>query len=134
MKTVLKFTVAMFLFIGCVTYVSAQGFVNLNFELAGLFIAPTSPGSYGGQVDPALAFPGWTIRNTRFTNFGTYILYNNLTVDSAMVGLIGPSYPNALNLTSLHGSYSALLQEASIGSYFGRPTLEPVMHFAQAGV
>jgi hypothetical protein len=81
----------------------AQGtFQNLDFEQA--TIEPTAPGQYGSLVtDPAMAFPGWTVGSG-------YTLYNNLTLGSVAVVLIGPDYPNALNKTPLEGSYSALIQ------------------------
>jgi len=59
-----------------------------------------------------IAFPGWTINNSG-TNGDTMVLYNNGTLGSPAVDLIGPNFPNALGLPPLQGSYSVLLQ------YFG---------------
>ena len=54
---------------------------------------------FGGSVDPALAFSGWTIGNS--TNGLTYVLYNTGTLGSPAVDLIGPNFPNALGYSPL---------------------------------
>lgn len=87
---------------------TGQGFVNLNFEQAR--ITPTPVGQYGPMpVDPAQAFPGWTMGHDG-TYHGNFTLYNNLTLGSVAQVLVGPSYPNAIHFEPLQGSYSALLQ------------------------
>lgn len=88
----------------------AQGFVNLNFEQA--TVSPTPAGVGGSQVDPAVGFPGWAINNSG-SNGDTVVLYNNESIGSPAVDLIGPNFPNAPELPPLQGSYSVLLQ------YFG---------------
>jgi hypothetical protein len=97
----------------------AQGtFQNLNFERA--TVPPTPGGGYGGEVDPGLAFPGWTVSVVwAATNtYGFYTLYNNKTLDSPAVDLIGPSFPNGLGLSSLQGSYSVALQYSAFFNAF----------------
>ena len=96
----------------------AQGFVNLNFEQA--TVSPTPAGVYGSQVDPAIAFPGWTIGNSG-NNGRTYVFYNEASVGSPAVDLMGPNFPNALGYLPLQGSYSVLLQYYGIAG--GPPTL-----------
>ena len=90
-----------------------QDFVNLNFEAARFFVAPTPPGGWGDFVDPAMAFPGWTVYGVA--------LYNNLTLGSPAVDLMGPSFPNAVGYTPLQGSYSVLMQYFGLAG--GPPTL-----------
>ena len=86
---------------------SGREFQNLDFEQA--MVPPTAAGLAGGPVDPALAFPGWTmgLDGTQAYNFTGY---NTLTLGSVAQVLVGPSYPNRLGLMPLEGSYSALLQ------------------------
>jgi hypothetical protein len=100
----------------------AQGFVNLDFEDA--TVAPTPVNGYGGSVDPAMAFPGWAVGGGgNLLN----ILYNDLTLGSPAVTLIGPNFPNAPGLTPLQGSYSALL-------YYDNPTITPPPTLSQTGL
>ena len=94
--------------------VSAQGFVNLDFENAGAHVPQTPVNGFGGSLDPALAFPGWTVGSG-------LVLYNNLTLGSPAVVLIGPRFPNAINYSPLQGSYSVLLEYFGIAG--GPPTL-----------
>src|ERR1017187_7890133 len=83
---------------------SGQGFVNLNFEQA--TIAPTPVGEYGPLfADPQLTFPGWTIGNS--TNGLTYVLYNNETLGSPAVDLMGPNFPNGPGYNPDHWENSA---------------------------
>jgi hypothetical protein len=79
----------------------AQGFVNMDFESATVPATPT--GQSGGTVDPALAFPGWTVGGS-----GTVVIYNNLSLGAPAVSLIGPDFPNGTGITPLQGSYSVL--------------------------
>lgn len=89
----------------------SQGtFQNLDFERAR--IAPTPTNEYGGGVDPALAFPGWSLSKIG-SGYPLFVLYNNLTLDAPAIDLIGPSFPNALGVESLQGSYSVVLQYSS---------------------
>jgi len=92
-------------------YVKAQGFVNLGFEDATL--SPTPVGGFGGDVDPAMAFPGWIVSGAQS------ILYNNRTLGNTMAALIGPSVPDFAGDTPLQGAYSALL---TTFQYPGQPT------------
>jgi len=94
-----------------------QGFVNLNFEQA--TIAPTPVGGWTYPVDPAQAFPGWTVGSG-------VVMYNDLSIGSPATALMGPNFPNAANYTSLEGSYSALLQ------YFG--FVGPAPSLSQTGL
>jgi len=85
-------------------------FQNLNFEQAR--VPPTPVNGYGGQVDPALAFPGWTV-GVEWTTTNTYALftfYNSQALDSPAVDLIGPLFPNGMGRAPLQGSYSVVLQ------------------------
>jgi hypothetical protein len=94
---------------------AAQGtFQNLNFEMAAGHVPRTPTNSYGDFIDPALAFPAWTIGG----NY-TVVGYNTLSLGASAVILMGPNFPNAPGYTSLQGSYSALLQ------YFDYPSIEP---------
>jgi hypothetical protein len=91
----------------------AQGtfWENLDFELAD--VPPTPVGAYGDTVDPALAFPSWTLSTVSLgtrTNYGFYILYNNMTLDSPAIDLVGPEFPNGPRMTPLQGSYSVFMQ------------------------
>jgi hypothetical protein len=82
----------------------AQGtFQNLDFEEAGLYVAPIPVGAQGGSVDPTLAFPGWTV-----SGWGGVVFYNALSLGAPAISLIGPNFPNATGLTSLQGSYSVV--------------------------
>ena len=91
-----------------------QGFMNLDFE--GATIAPTPVGGYTYPADPAQAFPYWTVGGS-----GTVVMYNDLSIGSPAVSLMGPNFPNAVGYTPLQGSYSVLLQYFDIAG--GPPTL-----------
>jgi hypothetical protein len=101
-----------------VQYGHAQGFVNLDFEDAN--IPPTTAGKLGDFVDPALAFPGWTVLPNSNPGFATSTFYNDLSLGGPAVTLMGPDFPNGPGYESLDGSYSVLLQYFGIG---GPPTL-----------
>ena len=99
---------------------SAQGttqFRNLDFEQA--TVPPTPIGELGSVVDPAAAFPGWTVGGSG--GIGTVVFYNNLSLGSPAAGLMGPNFPNAAGYNPLQGSYSVLLQYFDIAG--GPPTL-----------
>ena len=99
--------------LACVFAFSAFGqgtFQNLNFEQAR--ITPTPTNEYGGGVDPALAFPGWTLSQID-SGYPLFVLYKNLTLDAPAIDLLGPAFPNALGIESLQGSYSAILQHSA---------------------
>ncbi len=98
---------------------SGQGFVNLNFEQAGFYVPPTPVGGWGDFIDPALAFHGWTVGANPTGNTVTF--YNDLSLGSPAVGLMGPNFPNAPGYSPLQGSYSVLLQY--FGYAGGPPTL-----------
>jgi hypothetical protein len=85
----------------------AQGtFQNLDSEQA--TVPPTPVGGYGSFVDPAAAFPGWTVGG--FTNFptpiGTVVGYNTVSLGAPYVILIGPDFPNGTGYSAIQGSYS----------------------------
>ena len=101
---------------------SAQGFVNLSFERAGFLLPTTTPGQYGTDVDPNLAFNGWTVTNAMGPgHYPVFPLYNNLTLGSSGVVLVGPQFPNALNISPLQGSYSVMLQGFGNTNFVGLP-------------
>jgi len=85
-------------------------FQNLDFEQA--TVPPTPVNGYGDEVDPALAFPGWSVSASTSTNplCRLYTLYNSQTLDSPAVDLFGPLFPNGMGYPSLQGLYSAALQ------------------------
>jgi hypothetical protein len=87
----------------------SQGFVNLDFEQAN--VPPTAANSHPIllQVDPASAFPGWTLGQST-NNYQLFVLYNSTTLDSTAVILVGPEFPNSLNLLAMQGSYSVILR------------------------
>jgi hypothetical protein len=89
---------------------------NLNFEDA--TVPPTPVGGWGLTVSAEDAFPGWTVDFSPAANnpSGSFvILYNNLTLGTPAVDLIGPEFPNALGLMPLEGNYSAVLQSFVYG-------------------
>jgi hypothetical protein len=96
--------------ISVLTTACAQGFINLNFEQAQ--VPPTPVGAYGSSVDPAVAFPGWTVVSN-VVLYPTFTAYNNLSLGSPAIILMGPSFPNGPGYRPLQGNYSVLLQ------YFG---------------
>lgn len=91
-----------------------QGFVNLDFESA--TIAPTPVGGWTYPADPAQCFPGWTVGGAN-----TVVSYNDLSIGSPAVDLMGPNFPNFVGYTPLQGSYSVLLQYFNIDG--GPPSL-----------
>jgi hypothetical protein len=93
-------------------------FQNLDFERATVPATPIN--GYGNTVDPALAFPGWTVSASASTNpfCQLFALYNNRTLDSPAVDLIGPLFPNATGYSSLQGSYSVGLQYSALFNVF----------------
>jgi hypothetical protein len=105
--------------IASTTRLSGQGFINLNFESA--TVPPTPTGTFGNSVDPAMAFPGWTV-GFGGPGFPNFTLYNILTLGSVAQVLVGPNYPNAIGYSPLEGSYSALLQFGPSAT-FGTPAL-----------
>ena len=98
--------------------VSGQGFINLGFENAN--VTPTPLGGWGGVVDPALAFPGWTVLPNSNPYYPTSVGYNNLSIGGPCVFLMGPNIPNGPGFPPLQGSYSVLIQYFEIG---GPPVL-----------
>lgn len=90
---------------------------NLNFEDA--TVPPTPVGGWGLNVSAEDAFPGWTIgyspENALSLDF--VVLYNNLTLGTPAVDLIGPEFPNWLGLMPLEGNYSAVLQSFVYGGH-----------------
>src|SRR3954452_8813282 len=98
----LRILLSMVAVIASITTLSGQQFTNLNFEST-----TVPPGTGGGPVDPAMAYPGWTV------GFGgpgspNFTLYNGLTLGSVAQVLMGPGHPPGY--APLQGSYSALLQ------------------------
>jgi PEP-CTERM motif len=91
----------------------AQSFENLDFEQA--TIAPTPVGGWTFPADPTQCFPGWTVGPS------AVVMYNDLSIGSPAVCLMGPNFPNFPNYTPLEGSYSVLLQ------YFGYAGSAPTL-------
>jgi hypothetical protein len=91
----------------------SQGFINLDFEQAQ--VPPTPTNTLGSEVDPALAFPGWTVLPNG-TTFATSTAYNDLSLGGPAVILMGPLFPNAPGYRPLQGSYSVLLEYFGIGN------------------
>ena len=98
----------------------SQSFVNLDFEDATVSATPVNVP--GGSVDPAIAFPGWTVGGS-----DTYVLYNDQTLGSPAISLMGPNFPNATRYAPLQGSYSALL-------YYDNPSIVPPPTLSQTGL
>ncbi len=95
---------------GLAVQAGGQGtFQNLNFEQASQSVTPTPVGGWGGSIDPALAFPGWTVGDN-VPGFATVTCYNNLSLGAPAACLMGPNFPNAPGYLPLQGSYSVLLQ------------------------
>jgi hypothetical protein len=102
--------------VGLAAHASSQGtFQNLNFEQAAAPGAPTPVGGWGDSVDPALAFPGWTVGPTNHGIYSAVTVYNDLSLGAPAVCLMGPNFPNAAGYSALQGSYSVLLQYFGIG-------------------
>jgi hypothetical protein len=99
---------------------SGQGFINLNFEQARSYVSPTPVNGYGSFIDPALAFPGWSISNA-MGGGATVVFYNDYSLGSPAVDLMGPNFPNAVGFSPLQGGYSVFLQY--FGYAGGPPTL-----------
>jgi hypothetical protein len=97
----------------------AGEFRNLDFEQA--TVAPTPVGQCGWSVDPAMAFPGWTMGPSG-TMQPNCTIYNDVTMGSVAEILVGPNYPSAICHASLQGSYFAILQGGSDES-IGTPAL-----------
>jgi hypothetical protein len=93
--------------------VSGQAFVNLDFEEAN--VPPTPVDTLGSFVDPALAFPGWTVLPNG-SAYGTSVFYNDLSLGGPAIVLMGPDFPNGPGYDPLDGSYSVLLQYFGIGN------------------
>jgi hypothetical protein len=93
----------------------AQDFVNLDFEDA--TIAPTPVGGSVFPADPTQCFPGWTVSGA-----GTVVMYNDLSLGSPALELMGPNFPNAVNRTPLQGLFSTELYYDN-GTIFQPPTL-----------
>ncbi|MBS0660587.1 MAG: PEP-CTERM sorting domain-containing protein [Verrucomicrobia bacterium] len=97
------------LFFGCclaaaiVANASGQAFQNLDFEAT--LLPPSTP---AGLVDPALAFPGWTVTNGNGVPFGPAVLFNTYTLGTPAQVLRGPGY------TAADTSYSAEILYSSL--------------------
>lgn len=95
--------------------VHAQGFINLNFESAGVPISqpPSPPGV--PTVDIGLALPGWSAFIG--TNQANMVMYNSPTLDTSAVSLfrddISVNYPF---LNVIEGSFSVFLLGGYIAS------------------
>jgi hypothetical protein len=93
--------------------VPGQEFVNLDFEDADVPAIPAD--TYGPFVDPALAFPGWTVL-LNGSAYPTSTFYNDLSLGGPAISLMGPDYPSAMRYYPLEGCYSVLLMYFGIGN------------------
>jgi hypothetical protein len=93
--------------------VCGQGFVNLDFEEAN--VPPTPTNTFGNLIDPALAFPGWTVLPNN-SEYATTTAYNDLSLGDPAVILMGPDFPNRPGFSPLQGCYSVLLEYFGIGN------------------
>jgi hypothetical protein len=102
--------------------VSAQGtFQNLDFEQANPMPVIGSP-YFPYLVTAASAFPGWTVGGSEPEGSGPFVLYNDETLGSPAVDLIGTG--DEFGPAPLQGSYSVLLQYFDgTGINFEPPTL-----------
>src|SRR4051794_36585205 len=69
--------------IASATALFGQAFINLNFEST-----TVPPGTPSGPVNPAMAFPDWTV-GVGGTQSPNFTLYNSLTLGSVAQVLIG---------------------------------------------
>jgi hypothetical protein len=88
--------------------VTAREFTNLDFEQAA--IPPVLPPGGFPLIDAELATPGWTV-------WGDAVLYNELTLGSPTVVLVGPDAPPFMPAV-LQGSYSAILHYGHVNGPF----------------
>jgi hypothetical protein len=94
----------------CVACISsrAQGFVNLNFELANVPFVPN--GQTGADVPVSQGLPGWSVFYEG--NPASTIYHNTLTLEGAEVGIFGPEWDSS---GILQGSYSVVLKPSLAG-------------------
>jgi hypothetical protein len=87
--------------------ISAAPFRNLDFEQATVVWPDPLPGFR--EVDPALAFPGWTIEQGS-PGSHIYTLFNNLTLGASAITLFDDSpWQGAANFPPIEGRYSTFL-------------------------
>lgn len=98
----------------------AQRFLNLDFEYAQFFVLPAY---WGDVVDPTNAFREWTVQG--------WCLYNNLTLGTPAVDLIGPVFPNGGAGQNSSLSHQA---EAIIARSLSIEALLPELVAASAGM
>ena len=114
-------SIRIFLFAALVTIVQhaahSQSFTNLDFEAANVPIL--APGEPGGLVPVGLAMPGW---NAYFGGQqAPVVLYNQLTLGSSAVALIGPNFQFLGSpLQTSENRFSVALNAGD-----GGPTLNP---------
>lgn len=101
-------------FIATLQTAIAREFTNLDFEQASVRYVYVD--QYNFRLDPALAFPGWTLGSP-------HVLYNTQTIGSPALTLFGPDSPNP---RPLEGNYSAYLQYGALPPYTGPPSLSQV--------
>lgn len=96
-------------------------FQNLDFEQASIPNVPA--GQSGADVETIVGTPGWTVYAHSDGLAETTILHNNLSLGSAAVAILGPSWSSS---AILQGSYTLLLQASWPGM-----TIKPAI--AQTG-
>ncbi|HWD19534.1 MAG TPA: PEP-CTERM sorting domain-containing protein [Verrucomicrobiae bacterium] len=89
----------------------AQGFVNLHFEQAGIYLAPVPQGQAGGSVPITSGLPGWS--GSFGGNPATQVLHNDLTLGAASIDILGPQFAASYIIS---GNYSVMLQAGISGS------------------
>jgi len=83
-------------------------FENPNFEQAN----PVFTGVPGGQVIFASAFPDWA--GYLGNSVTSVALFNDITLGSASIDLIGPGVSSSLGYSVIDGQYSAVLQAGGV--------------------
>src|SRR5580704_4348520 len=75
----------------CVFIAHAQGtFQNLDFEEAGLYLAPIPSGQFGGEVPVTEGLPGWTVYLGNVQQ--SQVLQNSGYNSTATVDIFGPNW------------------------------------------
>jgi hypothetical protein len=102
--------------------ISAAPFQNLDFEQASVVWPDPIPGFH--EVDPALAFPGWSIDKTA-PDSHIHTLFDNQTLGASSINLFDVSpWQGAANFPPIQGRYSVFLYVDL--AVYGIPTMKQV--------